>query len=113
MLNTKMIATSIITAVLLTQSAYAEVDTKAESTDKQAFQKIDKNKDGKVSIDEFSMVAKKGKTPSKKQIKKKKKLFKKLDANKDKKISTIEYSDYQIKQRATKALKNKSKSKNK
>ncbi|WOH36597.1 EF-hand domain-containing protein [Thalassotalea fonticola] len=109
MFNTKVIATAIITTALMSQSVYAKSEALAERKDKQAFQKIDHNKDGNVSIEEFSMQAKKGKTPSDKQIKKKKKLFKQIDGNKDKKITNGEFSSYQSKQRAKKASKKKKK----
>jgi len=69
MINKKMIATSIVAAVLMSQTVNAESAALAEGKDKQKFEKFDKNKDGNISVDEYLLI---GKKLSKKKLRRRK-----------------------------------------
>ena len=88
-MNNKLIITAgVIATILISQPALAKKDNKPTEA---SFNKIDKNSDGHLSLEEFSNRGKKGKKVSAKKSKKAQKKFKKTDTNKDEQISLAEF----------------------
>lgn len=96
-LRTTVLATLLVTAGL---SHSALADSAPTEKQKKAFAKMDSDKNGLLTITEFTAPPKKGKTLSEKAVKKKKKRFKKLDSNKNKSVSAKEF--YAFKPKAKK-----------
>ena len=85
-MNNKLIITAgVIATILISQPALAKKDNKPTEA---SFNKIDKNSDGHLSLEEFSN---RGKKVSAKKSKKAQKKFKKTDTNKDEQISLAEF----------------------